>query len=51
MHGMPVSEDMKTAIDFLKILSDIAPFPNFVGEKQFNTKAHIKKSSRLMVDY
>jgi hypothetical protein len=34
MHGMPVSKNMKTAIDFLKILSDIAPFPNFVGEKQ-----------------
>jgi hypothetical protein len=30
---------MKTVIDFLKTLSDTAPFPNFVGGKIFNTKA------------
>jgi hypothetical protein len=33
---------MKTVIDFLKILPDTAPFPNFVGEKIFITKAYIK---------
>jgi hypothetical protein len=42
---------MKTVFDFLKILPDTAPFPNFVGEKIFITKAYIKKSSRLMEDY
>jgi hypothetical protein len=42
---------MKTVIDFLKILPDTAPFPNFDGEKTFNTKAYIKKSNRLMGDY
>jgi hypothetical protein len=42
---------MKTVIDFLKILPDTAPFPDFLGEKIFNTKAYIKKSSRLMGDY
>jgi hypothetical protein len=43
---------MKTVIDFLKILSDTAPFPNFVGENLIIAKAYIKKkSSRLMVDY
>jgi hypothetical protein len=30
---------MKTVIDFLKILPDTAPFPNFVGERIFITKA------------
>jgi hypothetical protein len=35
---------MKTVIDFLKILSDTAPFPNFVGEKIFITEAFIKKN-------
>jgi hypothetical protein len=39
----PVSKVMKTVIDFLLILSDTAPFPNFDGEKIFNTKAYIKK--------
>jgi hypothetical protein len=39
----PVSKVMKTVIDFFKILLDTAPFPNFVGEKIFNTKAYIKK--------
>jgi hypothetical protein len=34
---------MKTAIDFLKILPDTAPFPKFDAEKIFSTKAHIKK--------
>jgi hypothetical protein len=34
---------MKTVIDFLQTLSDTAPFPNFVGEKIFNTKAYINK--------
>jgi hypothetical protein len=34
---------MKTVFDFLKILFDTAPFPNFVGENIFNTKAYIKK--------
>jgi hypothetical protein len=34
---------MKTDIDFLKILPDTAPFPNFVGEKIFNTKVYLKK--------
>jgi hypothetical protein len=33
---------MKTVIDFLRILPGTAPFPNFVGEKIFNTKAYIK---------
>jgi hypothetical protein len=43
---------MKSVIDFFKKkLPDTAPFPNFVGGKIFNTKAYIKKSSRLMVDY
>jgi hypothetical protein len=37
----PVSKAMKTVIYFLKILPDTAPFPNFVGEKIFNTKAYI----------
>jgi hypothetical protein len=46
-----VSKVMKTVFDFLKILPDTAPFPNFVGEKIFITKANIKKSSRLMEDY
>jgi hypothetical protein len=34
---------MKTVIDFLKILSDTASFPNFAGEKIFITKTYIKK--------
>jgi hypothetical protein len=34
---------MRTVIDFLKILPDTAPFPNFVGEKIFITKAYLKK--------
>jgi hypothetical protein len=34
---------MRTFIDFLKILLDTAPFPNFVGEKIFITKAYINK--------
>jgi hypothetical protein len=34
---------MKTVIDFIKILPDTAPFPNFVDEKIFDTKAFIKK--------
>jgi hypothetical protein len=42
---------MKTVIDFLKILSDTESFPNFDGEKIFNRKAYIKKSSRFMGDY
>jgi hypothetical protein len=36
---------MKTVIDFLKIRSDAASFPNFVGGKILNSKAYIKKSS------
>jgi hypothetical protein len=39
----PVSKVMKTVIDFLKILPDTAPFPNFFGEKISITKAYIKK--------
>jgi hypothetical protein len=35
---------MKTVIDSFKMLSDTAPFPNFVGEKIFDTKAYIKKN-------
>jgi hypothetical protein len=34
---------MKTVINFLKILPDTAPFPNFFGDKKFNTKTYIKK--------
>jgi hypothetical protein len=34
---------METVIDFLKIFPDTAPFPNFIGEKIFNTKAYNKK--------
>jgi hypothetical protein len=34
---------MKSVFDFLKILSDATPFPNFVSEKMFNTKAYLKK--------
>jgi hypothetical protein len=34
---------MATVIDFFKILPDTAPFPNFVGEEIFITKAYIKK--------
>jgi hypothetical protein len=34
---------MKTVIDFLKILPDTAPFPNFVDDKIFISKAYIKK--------
>jgi hypothetical protein len=30
----------KKVLDFLKILSDTAPFPNFGGEKISNTKAY-----------
>jgi hypothetical protein len=37
----PVSKVMKTVIDFLKILPDTAPFPNFVGEKIFIREAYI----------
>jgi hypothetical protein len=29
----------KEVFDFLKILPDTAPFPNFDGEKIFNTEA------------
>jgi hypothetical protein len=36
---------MKTVIDFLKVLPDTAPFPNFVGENLFITKAYIKKQN------
>jgi hypothetical protein len=36
---------MKTVIDFLKILPDTAPFPNFVGEKIYITEAYIKIKS------
>jgi hypothetical protein len=32
----PVSQVMKTIIDFFKKNPDTAPFPNFVGEKIFN---------------
>jgi hypothetical protein len=39
----PVSKVMKTVIEFLKILPDTTSFPNFAGEKIFNTKAYIKK--------
>jgi hypothetical protein len=38
---------MKTVIDFFKILPDTASFPNFVGEKIFNTKAQIKKNKLI----
>jgi hypothetical protein len=31
-----------SVFDFLKILPDTTPFPNFDGEKIFNTKAYIK---------
>jgi hypothetical protein len=34
---------MKKVIDFLKIISDTASFPNFVGDKIFIAKAYIKK--------
>jgi hypothetical protein len=34
---------MKTVIDFLKILPDADPFPNYFGEKIFITKAYIKQ--------
>jgi hypothetical protein len=34
---------VKTVIDFLKILPETAPLPNFVGEKIFDRKAFIKK--------
>jgi hypothetical protein len=51
LYGKPVSKVIKKVIDFLKILPDSAPFPNFVGEKIFSTKAYIKKSSRLIGDY
>jgi hypothetical protein len=40
----PFSKIMKTVIDFLNILPDSAPFPNFVGEKIFNRKAYLKKN-------
>jgi hypothetical protein len=43
LYGKPVSKIMKTVIDFLKILPDTAPFPNFDGEKIFNTTAYIEK--------
>jgi hypothetical protein len=43
LHGKPVSNVLKTVIDFFKILSDTAAFPNFVGKKIFITKAYIKK--------
>jgi hypothetical protein len=33
---------MKFFFDFLKILPDTAPLPNFVDEKLFITKAYIK---------
>jgi hypothetical protein len=38
---------MKTVIDFLKILPDTVPFPNFVGKTIFNTKAYIKKNKLI----
>jgi hypothetical protein len=38
---------VKTVIDFLKILPDTAPFPNFVGERIFNRKAYIKKTKSI----
>jgi hypothetical protein len=34
---------MKTVINFFKILPGSAPFPKFVGENIFITKAYIKK--------
>jgi hypothetical protein len=33
----------KKVFEFLKILPDTALFPNFDGEKIFNTEAYIKK--------
>jgi hypothetical protein len=46
---------MKTVIDFLKILSDIASFPNFVDEKIFNSKTKLKKikliDGRLLANF
>jgi hypothetical protein len=46
---------MKTVIDFLKILTDTASFPNFFGEKIFDTKAYIKQikliDDRLLVHF
>jgi hypothetical protein len=51
LYGKTSFESHENSYWFLKILPDTALFPNFVDEKIFNTKAYIKKSSRLMGHY